>query len=188
MFALTCPHCKHEIQTKFARPGATVKCVKCQKTFLLDARNTREIFTPTKVGLIGPDGGTEPLVSPVAGEGVGPGASGSHQSASKVAMAAMREMTEQMDDLAPEVDIYAAAPTLTKADDNSRAIKLILAIAVLVIVLVGALWFIATTPAIRELFGSKPVARQPALKPPVHPEQPKPPERKPDGTAPAQDF
>lgn len=182
MFALTCPHCKHEVQTRFARPGATVKCIKCQKTFLLDARNTREVLAAPKVSLMAANGDTQSLVSPVFGEGADASASGSNQSSSKLAMAAMREMTEEMGELAPELDPYAASPSL--ASDANRQIKLILAVAVLVVVVVGALWFIASTPAIRDLFGSKPATKQTA---PAKPAQ-APAHRNPDGTLPAQDF
>lgn len=142
MFALTCPHCKTELKTKFARPGATVKCSQCQQTYLLDARNTREVPDPIPAGVTAP---------------AQPGQAGA-RSESKMAMAAMREMAEEMGELVPEVDIYAPSDS----EKSSKTVKLILAICLLVVVSVGALYLIATTP-IRDLFGSTP-AKQPAPK------------------------
>lgn len=163
MFALTCPHCKTEIQTRFARPGATVKCTKCQQTFLLDARNTREMAG-----------------SGVAGSGQAPLQPG-QLSESKAAMVAMQEMSEQMGELAPEVDIYSAAP-LAPGPGVTRFTWLIIALSVLILVVVGAVWLFATTPAMRDLFGSRPAVQ---ASPNTHP-KPAPAKKLPDGTTPAE--
>jgi len=37
MFILTCPSCKHRARVKFARMGATAKCVSCRQSFVVDA-------------------------------------------------------------------------------------------------------------------------------------------------------
>ncbi len=156
MFALTCPHCKTELKTKFARPGATVKCTHCQQTYLLDARNTREVPDPVPAGVT---------------DAAKPGQAGA-RSESKMAMAAMKEMAQEMGELVPEVDIYAPA----EGEKASKTIKLILAVCLLVVVLVGALYLIATTPAIHDLFKSAPAkptqpakAAHPAYEPGARP-------------------
>lgn len=37
MFILTCPSCKHRARVKFARMGATAKCVACGQSFVVEA-------------------------------------------------------------------------------------------------------------------------------------------------------
>ncbi len=143
MFALTCPHCKAEVKTKFARPGATVKCAQCHQTYLLDARNTREAPDPVPAGVMAPAKPGQAMA----------------RSESKVAMAAMREMAEEMGELVPEVDIYAPSD----GEKTGKTVKLILAICLLVVVSVGALYVIASNDAIRGLFKSTP-GKQPAPK------------------------